>query len=228
MSPFAEHVKKLQRFAGVKVDGMFGTLTAAALVAKLGLDGEPANRPLPTAHAKLVCLDPGHGMGNKKPGVFDTGCVRGSHQESELAWRWMLAIRAELSKRGVAVISTRDLYDEPCGLNSRAAFAKANAATHFLSIHVNDADARATGTETLIAAPHSKPFAQGVHNALIAGLGLRDRGIKFRDDLAVLKTGSIPSALIELGFIESDWGIISSPVNIVATAALIAESISNA
>lgn len=223
MSPFAEHVKKLQQFAGVKVDGMFGTLTAAALVAKLGLDGEPAAKA-----EKLVCLDPGHGMGNKKPGVFDTGCVRGSHQESELAWRWMIAIRAELTKRGVAVIPTRDLYDEPCGLNSRAAFAKANAATHFLSIHVNDADARASGTETLIAAPHSKPFAQGVHNALIAGLGLRDRGIKFRDDLAVLKTGSIPSALIELGFIDSDWGIISSPVNIVATAALIAESISNA
>lgn len=224
MSPFAENVKKLQRFAGVKVDGMFGTLTAAALVAKLGLD-----KDAPAAQAgKLVCLDAGHGMGNKKPGVFDTGCVRGSHAESEVAWRWMLAIRAELTKRGVAVICTRDIYDEPCGLKSRAAFAKANAATHFISIHVNDADARATGTETLIASKHCKPFAQGVHNALIAGLGLRDRGIKFRDDLAVLKTGSIPSALIELGFIASDWGIISSPVNIVATAALIADAISNA
>jgi N-acetylmuramoyl-L-alanine amidase len=171
-----------------------------------------------------VCLDAGHGQDNRKPGIFDPGCERKGRQEAMLAWNWLVELRAQLAKAGVPTMQTRKVFPESCPLASRAKLAKREGATHFISIHVNDSTPSGTGTETLIESKFSKPFAALIHRALVDTLDLRDRGIKFRDDLAVLKTG-MPSVLIELGFIETDWDVINDSAVMRRTCAALAAAI---
>lgn len=225
MSKFYDNIELLQRFAGVTVDRRFGEETAEALVKKLGLAPRAPDGPRRAASELLVCLDPGHGMSNRTAGVFDPGCTNEKLEESRIAWEWAGALEQALTKRNVPVIKTRNSYDEPSPLGSRAKFAKDCAATHFISIHVNDATPTASGTETLIANKFVKPMAQALHRPLVETLGLRDRGIKFRDDLAVLKTGSIPSVLIELGFIRADARAICNPAKMKAACEAMAAAL---
>lgn len=84
----------------------------------------------------------------------------------------------------------------------------ANAGDYDLivSIHCNAAgDERANGTETLYFPTSHKGIkaASIIQKDLVAGVGLRDRGIKPRGDLHVLKHTKAPAVLIELAFISN-------------------------
>ncbi|NBR90338.1 MAG: N-acetylmuramoyl-L-alanine amidase, partial [Rhodobacteraceae bacterium] len=130
----------------------------------------------------VIFLDPGHGMSNRTPNVFDPGCVMGKLQEADIVLRWSASLARALKKLGAEVVQSRTNNSESCPLESRAKWARINQAKYFISLHVNDADsATASGTETLIYSDISKPLAARVHRAVIAQLGLRDRGIKLRD-----------------------------------------------
>jgi len=225
VSKFYDNIELLQRFAGVTVDRRFGEETAEALVRKLGLAPRKASESLRAPSEFLVCLDAGHGQDNRKPGVFDPGCERKGRQEAMLAWEWAVELCTQLTALKVPVTYTRKAYPESCPLGFRAKFAKQQGATHFVSIHVNDSMPSGSGTETLIESKFSKPFATLIQRALVDNLGLRDRGVKHRDDLAVLKTGGIPSVLIELGFIETDWDVINDSAVMRRTCAALAAAI---
>jgi len=225
VSKFYDNIELLQRFAGVTVDRRFGEETAEALVKKLGLAPRKASESLRAPSEFLVCLDAGHGQDNRTPGVFDTGCSRPYRTEATLAWNWLVELRFQLAELKVPTMQTRNVYPESCPLASRAKLAKREGATHFVSIHVNDSMPSGSGTETLIESKFSKPFATLIQRALVDNLGLRDRGVKFRDDLAVLKTGGIPSVLIELGFIETDWDVINDSAVMRRTCAALAAAI---
>lgn len=149
-----------------------------------------------------LCIDPGHGMDNRKPGVFDPGCVRGEIRESGIALAWAQELEHACLKRGVRVwLTRRDSYT-PAPLRSRVAAAQQNGCTHLISLHVNDAnDPTANGVETLIRLGSGLKVARLVQTLAVQHLGLRDRGVKDRNDLAILKHPN--SALLELGFIGS-------------------------
>lgn len=222
---FIENTKTLQRFAGTEADGAFGPKTAAALVAKLGLEPEqPKPAAPPTARKLKVCLDPGHGMANRRPGVFDPGCERGDLHEADIVLVWANAIGHELAALGVSVFYTRRDNQRPTPLGSRASMAEDAGCDLLVSIHVNDADGKPTGTETLYTGTDDQALAQRCQTAMLKGLGLRDRGIKQTGVLAVLKFRG-PAVLLELGFIGTDAATITDKARIEATAKLLAAAI---
>lgn len=149
----------------------------------------------------IVAIDPGHGLSNREPGVYDPGACNGPHQEAALALRFGLAIARELQARGATATLTRENDAQPCPLNARVGMARAARADLLLSIHLNSsANAIATGTETLFF--RTDGVARRLQGALVRTLGLRDRGVTLRDDLAVLKYEK-PAVLLELGFISN-------------------------
>ena len=96
----------------------------------------------------------------------------------------------------------------------------------YVSIHVNDADGKPTGTETFYTGSDDKPLAQRCQTAMLEGLGLRDRGIKQTGEFAVLKFRG-PAVLLELGFIGTDAAKITDQTAIARTAALLAKAIAS-
>lgn len=174
----------------------------------------------------IVCIDPGHGMSNRAPGVYDPGACNGAHQEAALALRYAQAVKRELEARGATATLTRESDAQPCPLNSRVGMARAARADLLLSIHLNSsANAIATGTETLFYRTDS--VARRVQMALVRTLGLRDRGVVLRDDLAVLKYER-PSILVELGFISNtavDLALLLRPETPTRVAVAIAEAL---
>jgi N-acetylmuramoyl-L-alanine amidase len=73
-----------------------------------------------------------------------------------------------------------------------------------ISLHLNDFDDdSANGLEVLYRDNDDKVLAQKMQDALIKATKLRDRKIKARPDLAVLKFQG-KAILIELGFIAHD------------------------
>lgn len=156
------------------------------------------------ANKKLfkLCIDPGHGMNNAKRGVLDTGAVYGSFRENEIALTWGLELLQACRARGVDAIITRASQSVSTPLSSRVPRAVQARCTHFLSLHVNDADdMSANGVETLYRRKESLSFAKLVQDTVRPILGLKDRGIKQRSNLAVLASPAMRSALLEVGFI---------------------------
>lgn len=192
-----EKTKLIQRWAGADDDGEYYHKTADAIIAKAGITLPPV-QPLPKIK---VCIDPGHGMGNRTPGVYDPGCQHAGLDEAHVAMEWGIVLADSLSAVGIPHFLTRVRGSgNNLPVSARDNLAKAQGCTHFISIHVNDADSpQANGTETLYR--DDKDFAVLLHHCLIQGLGLRDRGVKFRNDLAVLAFGD-NAALLELGFIQ--------------------------
>lgn len=217
--PFSDDVAALQKYAGVRVDRDFGPVTARALVVKLGLDVAP-----PPASGLRVAIDAGHGQDNRTAGVYDSGCVHGSLEEADVALTWAKELVQAFRTLGISNFETRPDRSSSAPVGHRAAMANRAGCTHFLSLHVNDADNPAAhGTETLYR--DDTAFAQKIHSAVMTGLQLTDRGIKQRMDLAVLNFSG-QACLIELGFIKSpaDVARFTDPAVIKKTCALIAGS----
>jgi N-acetylmuramoyl-L-alanine amidase len=155
-----------------------------------------------------VAIDPGHGMSNRQMGVYDPG---GEHleagvsfHEAEIALRYAHSLRDALRSRGSAVFLTREDARDHAPVARRAANAKSAGAELLISLHVNSVeDDRANGLEVLYRSDASLPLARGLQRALVAVTKFRDRGVKRRDDLAVLRFGG-PAVLIELGFLGHD------------------------
>jgi N-acetylmuramoyl-L-alanine amidase len=99
---------------------------------------------------------------------------------------------------------TRDDDMDHAPVGQRAKNAENAGCDVFVSLHLNDADDdSANGFEVLHGDNHDKDFAQKLQNAVLKVNGLKDRKIKLRPDLAVLKFNG-RAALIELGFIAND------------------------
>lgn len=172
-----------------------------------------------------VCVDPGHGMSNRKAGFYDPGAVGiGGAEEAEIVLRWGHALAGALEKAGAAVVMTRWDPTTPTPLGNRVKTAMEAEADLLVSLHLNAfRDPKANGVETLHSSHGtSLELAKAVHPHLVKSLGLRDRGLKVRDDLAVLKF--TPSVLIELGFVTNrgDLGIVSDGSVMVRTCRVLA------
>jgi N-acetylmuramoyl-L-alanine amidase len=155
-----------------------------------------------------VCIDPGHGMSNRSSGVYDPGATHvegpARHEEASIALKYGLTLKDAFRAKGVPVFMTRDDATDPTPVGARAGRAEAAGCEAFISLHLNDFDDdAANGTETLYRDDGDKALAAKVQSEMIAITGLRDRGLKQRTDLAVLRFDGT-AILIELGFIAND------------------------
>jgi N-acetylmuramoyl-L-alanine amidase len=146
----------------------------------------------------LIVLDAGHGAHD--PGAVGPTGLR----EKDVNLAVALAAGRLLIEAGHDVVQTRDgdTFTRP---EERAVFANQRRAAIFVSVHCNAAANRdAGGIETFAfsAGSGGAPLARAIQTRLIAGLGLRDRGVKF-ESFAVLRMTSMPAALAELAFISN-------------------------
>ncbi len=170
-----------------------------------------------------LCIDAGHGRDSRRAGVYDSGACRGKLMESLLVLPWAQTLADECRRRGVPCFEVRPTDQTSAPLAARVKRALQAGCTHFISFHVNDAEtAAAHGVETLYSRAGCKDFATLAHNHARAALGLHDRGLKLRPELAVLKfPGSC--CLLELGFIGNalDVAAITSKASLVFARAFL-------
>jgi N-acetylmuramoyl-L-alanine amidase len=155
-----------------------------------------------------ICIDPGHGMSNRQTGVFDPGAMHVENgfqfREADIALRYGLALRDAFRSQQADTFMTRDDATDHTPVGRRASMAKAASCDALISLHLNDFDDdSANGLEVLYRDDDDKALAQKLQHALIKLTKMRDRKIKQRTDLAVLKFTGV-AVLIELGFIAND------------------------
>lgn len=155
-----------------------------------------------------IAIDPGHGMSNRKINVYDSGATHVengiTYQEASIALKYALTLKDVFRAKSHQVFMTRDDNNDHAPVGERAANAKNAGAEVFISLHLNDIDDdRANGLEVLYRGNDDKKLAQKLQDALVQLTGFKDRTIKQRDDLAVLKFKGV-AVLIELGFIAND------------------------
>jgi N-acetylmuramoyl-L-alanine amidase len=165
-----------------------------------------------------VWIDAGHGMGNRKPGLYDPGAVSGELTEAQIALQVALIGRTVLIGLGHEVGLTRDDNRDPSPVGTRDDRAEAWEADVFISLHLNAAgNTAANGTETFYRDNADKELAERVQQAALAAFGLRNRGLKSEGAsqhgrLAVFDFSG-PACLAELGFVsnKADVAAIMQP-----------------
>ena len=172
----------------------------------------PQSSPLPvgtanggnTLKGKVIVVDPGHGGSNP-------GAVANNAKESANNLAVGLKLRDKLVQAGAKVIMTRDtdrtvapegssLGEE---LSARVNLAENNHADLFISIHTNDnPDTSIIGAMTFYHSEKSSDLALTVQKDLINEIGAVDKGTS-PATFYVLRNTSMPSILIEMGFISN-------------------------
>ncbi|HTG33291.1 MAG TPA: N-acetylmuramoyl-L-alanine amidase [Thermoanaerobaculia bacterium] len=163
---------------------------------------------IPMFAATKVCIDPGHGgpdPGNSYNGIVEKDATL---DIARLLRFWMQQDTADTNGGGGTwgIVMTRDSDIDP-GLARRPIIANEAGADRFVSIHLNAAtNTTACGTETycqegLSDSSLSCIFRGHIHDQLIAGLKLIDRGKK-KKNLQVLRDAQMPAALSEGGFLS--------------------------
>lgn len=156
-----------------------------------------------------IFLDPGHGMSNRRDGVYDPGATvkvgRETITEADIVMEWANELRALLQARGHHVVRSRMNAIDEAPVGERAAVAARHRCDYFVSFHCNAANGSANGTETFSRSAAGRTLAELCQAAVVKGLSTRDRGLKTESQsqhsrLAVL--AHPVSCLIELGFID--------------------------
>lgn len=154
----------------------------------------------------IICIDPGHSQAVGTKG--DPGAVNGERWESVAALSISKMLGEIFEENGHKVVYTRTGGDPGLTLERRCKISNDSKANIFISIHLNSAESkRAQGIETLRydnVGMTTKKIAKHVQEALIAELGWKDRGVKERPNLYVLKHTKASAILVETGFISND------------------------
>ena len=163
-----------------------------------------------------ICIDAGHNYSK-----YDTGASGNGLKEQDITFKIADKLRSLLKQNKIEVVMTREELTDNIGINakdsinSRAKLANSTKCDYFVSIHCNAGGG--TGTETLIYGRGGKaePLAKAVNSKIVKHFGLRDRGIKVRTDLGVLRMTNMPAILVETAFIDkaSDAKLLSARYN---------------
>ncbi|WMJ79825.1 N-acetylmuramoyl-L-alanine amidase [Clostridium sp. MB40-C1] len=151
-----------------------------------------------------ICIDPGHGG-------YDSGTIGYSGtKEKDIALQVSLKVGQLLEKNGIDVVYTRTSDNVPwppikeIELKMRCDISNKAKANYFVSIHANSVDGSpsTSGIETLYGSNRTDgiPLAKNIQREMVAATGGRDRGIKERNNIYVVKWPDAPPALVELEF----------------------------
>lgn len=158
--------------------------------------------PVPVDVPKIA-IDAGHG------GDSDRGTSWAGLKEKDANLAIARYLREILADMGYEICMIRE-DDTGVELQDRPAYAMANGADLYISIHQNaiETENDATrGCEVWYVETRndgSDVLAQYVVDALAAATGTRNRGIKVNNDLVVLKNCEVPACLVECGFMSSE------------------------
>ncbi|RLG10031.1 hypothetical protein DRN73_08980 [Candidatus Pacearchaeota archaeon] len=155
---------------------------------------------------KIIILDPGHGVNNRKKEIYDPGAVSEKYKEEEIVLNQAKIIKRFLEKKGYKVILTRENRN---GIyyKDRPGLVKKYNADIYVSLHCNASEhASAHGQEIFgykdsedsrlaneISKEMQKELKQNFHY----------RGTKDRKLAVLTRTRELPSVLIESGFITN-------------------------
>ncbi|HEX5219776.1 MAG TPA: N-acetylmuramoyl-L-alanine amidase [Verrucomicrobiae bacterium] len=181
--------------------------------------------PLVTRSNRLVVLDPGHGASN-----LGTRSTADGRYEKELTLDWARRLAPLLERNGWRVLLTRT-NDVEMSLAERTAFAEANRADLFLSLHFNSSGgiSEPAGVETYCLTPTGMPssvtrgytddvrevypnnafdaanlqYAVRLHRAMLSVSGTADRGVRRARYQTVLCGQNRPAVLIEAGYLSN-------------------------
>ncbi len=158
--------------------------------------------------ATKIYIDAGHNPQNPNAGAEGNGL-----REQDITYE-VATLLGELLERDpdFEVRLSRPASDVQLGssnaesLRLRVADANRFGAELFLSIHTNASDnSAASGTEALVYASGGTAYriASEITEEISEATGLRNRGVKLRPGLYVLRRTSMPAVLVELGFITN-------------------------
>ena len=153
-----------------------------------------------------IFIDAGHNYSGS-----DTGAEGHGLREQDVTFYIADKLRVLLESAGHDVKMSREKITDNVGsslsdsLNARVNMANRLGMNLFVSIHCNAYDGKAKGTETLVYSfgSQSSVYAKGIQKAIITKLGTTNRGVKKRQDLAVLRKTTMPAVLVETAFIDN-------------------------
>jgi len=151
---------------------------------------------------KIIVVDPGHGG-------KDPGAVAGGLYEKTLNLKVANYLKNLLEEDGSVQVYYTRLNEAYPTLQDRCDLANEVEADFFLSIHNNAYNSSHTGTETLYSplektgSVTSLDLAGIFQKAVVAITGMKDRGVKKRENLYVLKHTETPAIIVEIGFLTN-------------------------
>ena len=160
---------------------------------------------------RTIVIDAGHGG-------KDSGAVAGKIYEKNINLPVSLMLRDALIQNGYNVIMTR-VDDRDVKLDDRPIIANSSNADLFISIHANASlKPQPKGLEVLYCPANERdikledqhPFAQAIHDNILALTKNPGRGIVKRSDLVVLNRTYMPAVLVEIGYMSNpeELGVI--------------------
>ncbi|MDY0234969.1 MAG: N-acetylmuramoyl-L-alanine amidase family protein [Gudongella sp.] len=157
-----------------------------------------------TPGERTIVIDAGHGG-------TEPGAVVGKIHEKDINISTSLMLRDALTQAGYRVIMTRE-EDVAVGLYDRPIIANNINADLFISMHANATlKSEVNGLEVLycpsfdvdIKLEDQYPFAQAIHDNILALTNRSGRGIVKRSDLVVLNRTYMPAVLVEIGYMTN-------------------------
>ena len=170
-----------------------------------------------------IYIDQGHNPQNPNAGAEGNGL-----REQDIVFAVGIELASLLRQNGnFEVRLSRPTADTVIGttnttsLRQRVADANAWGADYFISLHTNaSSNPQATGREAFAFSEPSAAFSLGedILEGLNRTTGLRNRGMKARTNLYVLRKTAMPAVLVELGFITnpSDAALMNSRPDLFA------------
>ena len=166
------------------------------------LGSEEKDAILETLENIHIIIDPGHGYPD--PGASGFGVY-----EKDIVLDVSNRIEGYIEQTPLQVTLTRE-SDKKVALEDRVSFAQSVGGDLFVSIHTNAFNGTASGTETYYYrtastnpySSESRALAIYIQNRMIEAWRLNDRGVK-HGDFHVLRENTMPSVLVELGFIDN-------------------------